>query len=254
MNVKRSDVHKAFDLAASNVKAAADADHRITGPGMQLRLAALGGLERDLTDTFVRMADNFGRTLTTRDVDAVLKYAKETLVDAYDLDNNGLSDDEVARMPRVAQLAVELAKLLAASAPDPVAASIGDGISDVDREIMVELACSPTFGADEKLTRRVNLDDVPAVVRREFEASAADFAARTVDGVMGYQMRVEGYYAVYKSESDRSVVGYTMYGVGKGEPNFRDGAVYGFDPRGKCISFAESSDRDDTGASLGVDG
>lgn len=241
MNVKRSDVHKAFDIAANNIKAVADADHRISGPGMQLKLAALGGVERDLTDTFVRMADNFGRALTTRDVDAVLKYAKETLVDAYDLDNNGLSDDEVACMPRVAQLAVELAKLLASNGPDPV----GDGISDVDREGMVELACSPTFGADPKLTRPIGLDAVPTAVRREFECSAADFAARTVDGVMGYKMAVEGFYAIYKSETDHSVVAYAIYGTGKGEPDYQDGAFYAFDSQGKCVYFAESNDRDD---------
>jgi hypothetical protein len=192
------------------------------------------------------MADNFGRTLTVPDVEAVLKFAKETLVDGYDQDNNGLTDDEVARMPRVAQLAVELAKLLAASTPDLV----GDGISDADREGMVELACSPTFGADPKLTRPINLAEVPTAVQREFTASAADFAARSVDGVLGYKMQVEGFYAIYKSETDHSVVAYAIYGTGKGEPDYHDGAFYAFDPRGKCVYFAESNDRDDFGGSV----
>ncbi|MBN2358737.1 MAG: hypothetical protein JXR83_04745 [Deltaproteobacteria bacterium] len=249
MNVKRSDVHRAFDIAAKNIKDTADINSRISNTSVRIKLAALGGVERDLTDMFVRMADNFDRPLTVKDVDAVLKAAKETLVDAYDLDNNGLSDDEVARMPRVAQLAVELARVLAANSPDPV----DDGISDVDRETMVELACSPTFGADAKLTRRIGLVEVPAAVRREFEKSAAEFAARSVAGVMGYSARIEGYYAIYKSETDHRVVGYAIYGVGDGEPDYHDGMVNAFDVRGKCVYSAESNDRDNSPAPIGVD-
>jgi len=92
---------------------------------------------------------------------------------------------------------------------------------------MVELACSPTFGADPKLTRPIDLDSVPAAVRREFKCSADDFAARTVDGVMGYKMQVEGFYAIYKSETDHSVVAYAIYGTGKGWLT----AEYGMLPR-----------------------
>jgi hypothetical protein len=250
MRVKISDVHKAFEIAANNVKETADADHQITDARMQGKLRTLGGVERDLTDSFVHLADHRDGALTVKDVDDTLKYAKEKLVNAYDLDNNGLTEDEIAKMPRVAQLAVELAKLLAAG---KFRVGCGDGITDADREAMVELACSPTFGADEKLTRAVTLDVLPPAVRTEIEKGAAEFLARTVDGVLGYEARIEGVYQIYRSESDHRVVAYAVYGVGKGEPDYRDGMVYAFDPKGNCVYYADSNDRDELSASFNPD-
>jgi hypothetical protein len=56
--------------------------------------------------------------VTKSDIDAAVAFIKTDLIDRHDLDNNGLSEDEVARMSELGKHAVALArKLKEATAP-----------------------------------------------------------------------------------------------------------------------------------------
>ena len=58
-----------------------------------------------------------GAQLTASDVKKAVAYAKVHMVAKYDLDNNGLSTDEIAKMSLTGKRAVDLAKALKESAP-----------------------------------------------------------------------------------------------------------------------------------------
>jgi soluble cytochrome b562 len=70
--------------------------------------------EKKLTQVFAKFADHrdfrVGAQLTSRDVDHTAAFAKAKLVDAYDVNNNGLEKKEVAKMSLTGQLAVLLSK------------------------------------------------------------------------------------------------------------------------------------------------
>ncbi|PRP96540.1 hypothetical protein ENSA5_36160 [Enhygromyxa salina] len=89
-------------------------DKRISRADMRLALRRLRGTERALTEIFFRFIDHRdakpGAVITKFDVDKALVYAKDRLIDAYDINNNGLSQDEIAKMSNLAKLAVQLAR------------------------------------------------------------------------------------------------------------------------------------------------
>ena len=75
----------------------------------------LEGVEQQLTSIFYRFIDHRdakpGARVTQKDIEEALAYAKETMVDPYDINNNGLSAAEIAQMSLTARLAVRYAKL-----------------------------------------------------------------------------------------------------------------------------------------------
>ena len=118
--IARSDVFAALDRAAANIKAAdTNGDGRISRAEAQAKVATLSGTEKQLTDMFYRFADNRDAAayakLTGADVEKTLAYAKKELVADYDVNNNGLSKDEVAKMSRTGKLAVQLGQELKAA-------------------------------------------------------------------------------------------------------------------------------------------
>ena len=118
--IARSDIYAALDRAAQNIKAAdTNGDGRISRAEAQAKVASLSGTEQQLTDMFYRFADKRDAAayakLTRSDVDRTLAYAKKELVSDYDVNNNGLSADEVAKMSRTGKLAVQLAQELKAA-------------------------------------------------------------------------------------------------------------------------------------------
>lgn len=118
--IARSDVFAALDRAAAHVKAAdTNGDGRISRAEAQAKVATLSGTEKQLTDMFYRFADKRDAAkyakLTTSDVERTLAYAKKELVSDYDVNNNGLSKDEVAKMSRTGKLAVQLSQELKAA-------------------------------------------------------------------------------------------------------------------------------------------
>lgn len=108
-------VHAALEKAAQNILDAAGDDPIVSRKDIRNKLMELEGTEQLLTSIFYRFMDHRdakpGARITKKDIDNTLAYAKEKLVDAYDLNNNGLSAAEIAEMSLTARLAVRLAKL-----------------------------------------------------------------------------------------------------------------------------------------------
>ena len=114
--VGKQDVHAALTRIAQQIIDAGGNDGRISRADMEAKLETLDGTEQALANMFFRFIDHRdhipGATVTAKDVTRALDYAKEKLIDKYDLNNNGLSKSEISEMSRTGQLAVELAKEL----------------------------------------------------------------------------------------------------------------------------------------------
>ncbi|MBL8950666.1 MAG: hypothetical protein JNK82_07815 [Myxococcaceae bacterium] len=122
MRISKADVYKALDKAAANIVKAAGSDGRVSRTEMTKALKGLKGTEKQLTDMFFKFIDKrdakAGATVTKTDLNKAIAYARKELIADYDLNNNGLSDDEVAKMSKTGKLAVALAKeMKAAKAP-----------------------------------------------------------------------------------------------------------------------------------------
>lgn len=114
-NVSRKSIHTVLDQAAKTLIAAGGPDGRASRADVTRKLKELTGTERALVDTFFRYIDHRdaapGASITKSDVASALKEAKAKLVNAYDLDGNGLSAAERAKMGKVGQLAAQIAEL-----------------------------------------------------------------------------------------------------------------------------------------------
>jgi len=109
-------VYQALDIAANHIREAAGEDGITSRRDMRQKLNALNGAERDLADIFYRFMDHRdskkGARITESDIVDTLAYAKENLVEQYDLNRNGLSKAEIEAMSTTGQLAVRLARKL----------------------------------------------------------------------------------------------------------------------------------------------
>lgn len=96
-------VHAALERAAHNILSAAGDDPIVSRKDIRHMLKELTGTERELTDILYRFIDHRdykpGARITRTDIDDTLAYAKTTLVDAYDVNNNGLSEAEIPLYP-----------------------------------------------------------------------------------------------------------------------------------------------------------
>ncbi|MDC0669281.1 nuclease A inhibitor family protein [Nannocystis radixulma] len=115
-NIATSDVHAALDRAAEQLMNAAGPDGIVSRRDIRAKLLELEGGERALVDIFYQFVDRRDAArsarITRADIDAALAVVRTDLVDRFDLDANGLSDDEVARMSELGKLAVALARTL----------------------------------------------------------------------------------------------------------------------------------------------
>lgn len=120
--IAKTQVHAALDRAARNILDARGGDASVSRTEMRHKLKELTGTEKALTDVFFRFVDHRdhvdGARITSTDVKKAVTYAREHLIDKYDLDRNGLSKDEISRMSLTGKLAVDLAKQLKAAAAD----------------------------------------------------------------------------------------------------------------------------------------
>ncbi len=109
-------VHAALEKAAQIILDAAGDDPIVSRKDIRKKLMELEGVEQQLTGIFYRFMDHRdskpGARITKTDIDDSLAYAKEKLVDAYDVNNNGLSAAEIEQMSLTARLAVRYAILL----------------------------------------------------------------------------------------------------------------------------------------------
>lgn len=107
-------VHNALDKAAENLKNARGGDSTVSRADARAAVAALSSTaEKAVTDQFYRFIDrrdaSAGARVTEADIDKALAYAKQHLIDAYDLNGNGLSKEEIGKMSKLGRLAVEFA-------------------------------------------------------------------------------------------------------------------------------------------------
>lgn len=113
--IAKHKVQAALEQVAQHILDATGDDPFVSRKDIRAKLVELEGVEQQLTRIFYRLIDRRdaqpGARVTQKDVADTLAYAKEKLVDAYDINNNGLSAAEIAQMSLTARLAVRLAQL-----------------------------------------------------------------------------------------------------------------------------------------------
>ena len=128
-------VHAALEKAAQNILDAAGDDPIVSRKDIRTKLKDLEGVEQQLTGIFYRFMDHRdykpGARITKKDIDDTLAYAKEKLVDAYDVNNNGLSAAEIAKMSLTARLAVRYAILQDQAMEEVTTDKLYDGLFEL---------------------------------------------------------------------------------------------------------------------------
>lgn len=138
--IAKSAVHAAIEQAARQIAQAAGRDGVTTPAEMEAHLEHLDGPEHALVDIFYRFIQHRSHRpdapITVEMAHKAVEYAKEKLIDQYDVNFNGLSKSEIANMSETGQKAVELAQEMANSdgsfAGDKLAArfvELADGLT-----------------------------------------------------------------------------------------------------------------------------
>ncbi len=156
--ISKTDVNKALELAGKRIVEAGGADKRVSRADVQKALGSLDGTEKKLVDIFFKFMDHrdfkTGAQVTATDVQRAIAYAKEHMVAKYDLNGNGLSETEIAKMSLTGKLAVELAKSLKSAVvePQPSAAVLQEGLSFYELRQQVKVT------SEQRLTSSRNVD------------------------------------------------------------------------------------------------
>lgn len=131
--IAKADVNRALDLAAKTLIRIGGADGKISRADVKNALATdrVARREVPLVDIFFKFVDNRdfreGAQVTASDIKKAVEYAKKNMVAKYDLDNNGLSKDEIKEMSITGKRAVDLATALKASAGGGSTSGFGRG-------------------------------------------------------------------------------------------------------------------------------
>jgi hypothetical protein len=119
--ISKTDVNRALDVAAKTLARIGGDDGRISRAEVKAALESdrVPRKQAALVDIFFKFVDNrdfrAGAQVTPGDLKRAVAYAKEHMVAKYDLDNNGLSKDEIAKMSLTGKRAVDLARELKAA-------------------------------------------------------------------------------------------------------------------------------------------
>lgn len=117
--IAKADVNRALDHVAKQLKIAGGEDGRISRSDVKKALPTLSLAEKKLADIFFKFVDHrdfkAGATVTATDINKAVAYAKASMVAKYDVNTNGLSKDEIAKMSITGQRAVDLARALKAA-------------------------------------------------------------------------------------------------------------------------------------------
>jgi len=117
--VAKGDVHRVLENMGQTLIDAGGKDGRVSRADVDEKVKGLKGAEKGLAATFFSFVDHRdhapGATVTAKDINKAVEYAKTHLVDKYDLNQNGLSQDEISKMSKIGKLAVHLAKELKAA-------------------------------------------------------------------------------------------------------------------------------------------
>ncbi len=118
--IAKADVVYALKRAQSLLVEAGGPDKRISRAEKDAKLETLSGAEKRLVDMFFRFVDHRdakpGATITNTDLNKAVAYAADHMIANYDLNQSGLSKDEISKMSITGQLAVQVAKELKGSA------------------------------------------------------------------------------------------------------------------------------------------
>lgn len=124
--ISKTDVNRALELAAKTLTKIGGADGRISRAEVKEALEnhRVPKKQQALVDIFFKFVDNrdfkAGAQVTEKDIKRAVDYAKKHMIAKYDLNNNGLSKEEIKDMSLTGKRAVDLAKALKASAaPTP---------------------------------------------------------------------------------------------------------------------------------------
>lgn len=114
--IPKEKVHEVLDAAAARILKAGGPDGIVSRRDFRRLLFSLRGDEWRLINVLYRFMDHRdyrpGARITRADIEDSLDYIKTKLIDAYDLDNDGLSPDEIAQMSALGKYAVQLARAL----------------------------------------------------------------------------------------------------------------------------------------------
>ena len=120
--IAKADVNAALKVAANIIVKAGGSDGRTSRAELNAALKTLPKEQKALTDIFFKFIDHrdfkSGAQVTAKDVNRAVAYAKTNMVAKYDLDNNGLSKEEISKMSLTGKRAVDLAKALKGAAVD----------------------------------------------------------------------------------------------------------------------------------------
>ena len=117
--IAKADVNAALSLVSKQLIKAGGADGKISRADVKQALTEIPKNQRGLADIFFKFVDNrdfkAGAQVTAKDINKAVAYAKEHMIAKYDLNNNGLSKEEIAKMSITGKRAVDLAKALKAA-------------------------------------------------------------------------------------------------------------------------------------------
>jgi len=112
--VSRDDMQQHMEAIRYFDKMHADAFGASWNGGLAEMKAGIDDTRAALIETFFSTVDQMdyqpGARVTDADIDRAVAYAKDNLIDAYDTNNNGLSQSEVAQMESIGQMTADLVR------------------------------------------------------------------------------------------------------------------------------------------------
>lgn len=116
--IAKADVNRALETAAKTLARIGGEDGRVSRAEVKNALATdrVPRNQAALVDIFFKFVDNRdfrkGAQVTASDIKRAVDYAKKHMIAKYDLNENGLSKDEIKDMSLTGKRAVDLARAL----------------------------------------------------------------------------------------------------------------------------------------------
>lgn len=116
--IAKADVNRALETAAKTLARIGGEDGRVSRAEVKNALATdrVPRNQAALVDIFFKFIDNRdfrkGAQVTGADIKRAVDYAKKHMIAKYDLNENGLSKDEIKEMSLTGKRAVDLARAL----------------------------------------------------------------------------------------------------------------------------------------------